>query len=179
MQTTTALFSVGLLAFAAVLALRGRRQLPGQARWIALAILFGFMAVDEAIMVHERLEQALSTDWQALYAPIGAVAAVIWLAALRALWRMPPARVLWIAGAITWVGSQTLEALAWSGATLNPGGQYLNYAEEVLEPVGTLLFVWALLIALAVPSGTTSATKPADQPAESSASSRTSLTSST
>ncbi len=187
------LFSAGLLAFAALLALRSRVRLPGGARWIALGLFFGFMVADETLGLHERLGHALATDWQAPYVPIVALGALIWFAALRSLWTSAAARLLWIAGAAAWVGSQLLEALAWSGPTLNPGGQYLNYSEEVLEMVGTLLFIWALLVAApsanstspwrqntADPEGaTTAAPGSKGQPVESSAYSRTWPTSST
>src|SRR5262245_42625878 len=77
--TPASIWSALLLLVAAVAAARAARTRDGFARG-SLAVLFAFMACDEAFAIHESLEKATGVDWQVLFAPIVALAAVAFIA---------------------------------------------------------------------------------------------------
>ncbi len=73
------------------------------ARW-ALAAGFAFMALDESLRIHERIEEILRIDWQILYAPIAAILGLAGWAILMRLrvWFRPAAAYL-AGGAVLWL----------------------------------------------------------------------------
>jgi len=148
--TVPSAFSGGMLFIAALAAflLAGRVRPAGVSRLslIALACVFAFMALDEMIFIHERLEVITGVDWQILYAPIVLVAGVAWVGVLLRLWSHPRAAALWLAGAAAWIVAQGLERAQWDGAVLlHP---WITVPEEGLEMTGSALFALALLVAL-------------------------------
>lgn len=73
------------------------------------------MALDEWLELHERFEQRLDMDWNALYLPIVAVAGVAGLLAIRRLWPERSSFLL-IAGGASWFVAYLLEDLQWDAA---------------------------------------------------------------
>lgn len=145
-KTLPALISGGLLLLASVLAAAAARAgIAGWPTW-SLAALFGFMAADEVLHFHEFLEWRLGVDWQALYAPLMLAAAVGWLGLLRWQRREGLSVVPLLGGAAAWAVSQVLEFLQWDGADEQVAAYVpLMVIEEILEMVGSALFVLALL----------------------------------
>ncbi len=140
-----ALASGGILLIAAVVTieLARVRAVGFVAPWAGLALVFGWMAADELLAVHERAESALDTSWQIVFAPVIAVAAVLWLFVLVRV-EDRRARALWLGGALFWLMAQWLEAV--KGAQLFISGHdVLSGTEEVLEIVGSSLFLLAVL----------------------------------
>jgi hypothetical protein len=122
------------------------------------ALVFGgflaFMAVDEALQVHERLETATGIDWPVLYLPVMAAAGLAALALLRrhrgVRWFVPTL----LAGGACWAGAVVLEKIQWDPS--RPGNQSPHYdaymiTEELLEATGSYLF--AVALALVVRAG--------------------------
>jgi hypothetical protein len=142
-----AAFSALLLGSAGLAGFLNARD-TGERAWALLGAFLLFMAVDEAITLHETLGDATGIGWIKLYLPVAAVGGLAWLAVLRRLWPVPLLRAGWLGGAAAWFVSQVLEHLE-SG----PGGRveaYEVYAtfEEALELVGSALWLLVLLAAL-------------------------------
>ncbi|GGO18541.1 hypothetical protein [Deinococcus humi] len=126
--------------------------------WKALTFIFGFLALDEAAMLHERTaditRNVVKTDGILHYAwvlPYGVLALIVGLAFVRFLTQLPASirnRVI-VAGAIYVTGALGFELL--EGAVVSDGGtqsllnQSLVVAEEGMEMLGVILFIGALL----------------------------------
>ncbi len=142
-----AAFSALLLGSAGIAGLLNARD-TGERAWGLLGAFLIFMAVDEAITLHETLAEATGVGWIKLYLPVVAVGGLAWLAVWRKLWSQ---RLLWFgfaAGAAAWFVSQVLESLQ-----SNDGGRVENYSvystfEETLELTGSALWLLVLVAAL-------------------------------
>ena len=116
-------------------------------RWLALAAFLAFMGVDEALTLHEILQDRTNRDWQQLYLPVVAVGGVAWLLVYSRL--RDRERLLFALGAAAWLVAQIDEKFQ-----SNPSdGRVEGYGtlatiEETLELAGSALFVLALLLAL-------------------------------
>ncbi len=138
-----------LLSAGALAALVG--TLPAESewrrRWYALGAFLAFMGFDEAITFHEKLQDALEYDWQKMYLPIAALGGIAWLLVFRRL--ASREQRLFALGAAAWVIAQIDEYFQ-----ANPDeGRVSGYGslatiEEVLELIGSALFLLALLEAL-------------------------------
>jgi len=124
---------------------------------VGYALFLLLMGLDETLMLHERLESWTGVRWQYLYAPVVAVAGIGWLrSALLA--RDLGGLGLLVGGAAAWGISQVLELFQWSGEELTMeeyeerlrDADYLRLMvpEEILEMVGSLLFLLAGLVLL-------------------------------
>lgn len=138
------LYSAALLLVsgAAFSLLVQRRILPRST--LALATLFLLMSADEALTVHESLERSSGIDWQLLYAPLILAGG---LAALHVLHVIPSrsASMLLLIGIAAWGESQILEFAQWDGDIPRLGYGRLMFAEEVLEMLGSALFLLSAL----------------------------------
>ncbi len=116
--------------------------------WVWPALL-AMLALDEGNALHEKLERWSGVDWQLLYLPIMAVAAVAWWQAVRRHRREPTARLL-VGGAAAWATALILELVQnWGGepvaaAIYDPA----MVSEEALEMIGSLLILIAAVTAL-------------------------------
>lgn len=132
-----------LLAGGAAAVLVGSREPVAQRWWFGFALVLAWMSFDEVVALHERLESATGVDWQLLYLPIAAAAALCWLHVRARLG--PRGRLFMVAGATAWVASQLLELLQWRDDTKTAEYLALMVPEELLEMTGSLLFLTALL----------------------------------
>jgi hypothetical protein len=116
---------------------------------IALSAFFLFMAADELLSFHERLEALTGLDWQTIYIPVVIVGGVAWWAAMRELpWRL--SRALLLAGAMAWLAAGVLENVQWRNGDIKVAAYAeLMVAEETLEMLGSLCFGLAFAAALA------------------------------
>lgn len=157
--TLYASFSMLFCAF--LLATIGLAQRPGQPvsrrYWFGLSLIFGFLAVDELLEVHEKLidptreyfgaSGALYYAWVIPYS-IGAL--VIVAAYVPFLLRLPrrSAILFVLAGAIFVTGAIGFEMLSGTvyvpGMPLNARYVVIQTFEEVLEMSGTGIFIFAL-----------------------------------
>ena len=123
--------------------------------WLWWPILT-WLALDEGIAVHERLERWSGIDWQVLYIPIMAVAAVAWLGLMRRYRSESRIVALLVAGAAAWVVALTAELIQnWGGAPVqaviyNP----TMIAEEALEMIGSTVLLLAAILALQIAAKT-------------------------
>ena len=142
------IFSAGLLFAASWFAFSQRhvRATPGWA-WLGIAVLFAFMAVDELVSFHEQLTEWTGTDWQLLYLPLVAAAAVMWLVILGSMRAAVPAPMMWVGGVVAWFGAQGIEHFQYD-ANGDPvaAAPYLILVEEPAEMLGSALFLIAILI---------------------------------
>ena len=159
-------FSSAVLVCASVAAVRSDKTGPGSPLsnctrvCSLLSALFAFMAVDEAVGIHELLEVWTGVDWQHLYLPLAVCASLLWGRVLLRIIR-EPAVIPWIGGAACWFLSQCLEAFRWGtdfsaiGAAndepdpFEPGEatwRFLTASEELLEMLGTSLLLLSMLL---------------------------------
>jgi hypothetical protein len=136
--TPASAWSALLLVLAGVAAALSASVRGSVAGWW-LAGLFGYMACDEAFAVHESLERVTGVDWQLLFSPVIAVAAVAFLMVLRAVDRRDVRWTL-LAAACAWTVAQVFEKLEWHGAVRQPHYTAMMLAEETLEMLGSTLF---------------------------------------
>ncbi len=165
--TVPAFFSAGLLAVAAAMALALARAQDGIDRTplLLLVAALGFLALDELLSIHERVDIRTDVDWQVLYLPaaIGfgwAISRVTGSLGRRGL----ESRMIF-AGLGAWVAAQMLEAAVYSEVTPSLVDESMSssqiddvthslpyYAlsipEELLEMGGSLLLAVALAAAV-------------------------------
>jgi hypothetical protein len=137
------ILSAGVLS---LLVGRQDAERPVRRRWVVLGLIFAFMAVDEAVTIHEHIEERFNVDWQVAYAPLIATAGVAWLLVLRRIWALKRERLLLIAGAVCWVVAQIDEHIQSNPQEGRISGYgALSAVEETLELVGSTLFALAML----------------------------------
>lgn len=139
----------GLLLVAAcaaglIVSTQSRKIQITAARLVPVALLIGYMSLDEVWQFHERLETWVGIDWQALYIPIFAVAGIIGLSLLPHLRRAGNSANLFLAGAGAWAVSQVIEGLQWDSHD-HLRAAWSIVPEETLEMTGSLLFLLAFL----------------------------------
>lgn len=141
------LYSSALSAFAAVVAATlGRAEGVHLVRWFIFTGVLAHMAIDELLQIHERLERLSGVSWQTLYIPMFVLAAVVWWRVMRQL--EPKARVLLMLGAAMWAVSQSLEHMEWlAEGRRAPHYNVMMAPEELMEMIGSLLFLLAMLVA--------------------------------
>jgi len=146
----TVLTSVALL-WAALAALVSGLLAAGRLRPLlhALAGFFAFMALDEGLSFHERIEAAAGIDWQELYIPIFLIGAVAGVGTVIALRGLRAAQLTFLAGGGAWFVAQVLEEVQW-GSDDQPIRLYnwLMVPEELLEYVGSALWFVALVLVI-------------------------------
>jgi hypothetical protein len=126
----------------------------GRPHWWALAILFGFMSLDEAAEIHEHLGGLVGTggvlyfDW---VIPAAIIVALLGLAFLPFLRALPPrTRNRFILAGALYVGGALLMELPLGWWTErhgpdNPGYALIDWVEESLELAGVTAFLLALI----------------------------------
>jgi hypothetical protein len=147
-KNVTTLASAALLFGAAVVCYQLAKAKGPSRTGAAMAAFFAFMALDELISIHERLEAALQIDWQVLYAPIILCGGMLWLLMLLRLRPHRIAVLMWMAAAIFWFLAETSEAFAngWGQQYVRVEGYvYYMVFEEIAEMIGSSLFLIALL----------------------------------
>jgi hypothetical protein len=154
----------GLLALIA----RVNWNRPGGKRyyWLGLSVLFLFLALDEAAAIHEEFSDFLEQYMKArgpLYflwvIPYGIAAAVLAVVYFRFVWGLPKvtrarfivAGLLFVGGAL---GVEMLGAIAADRSGYDTVLYTVLYTiEEMLEMLGIVLFIYALLSHLAEQTG--------------------------
>lgn len=134
--------------------------------WLGLAILFLFLGLDEGTAIHEELsdflEQYLVAEG-ALYflwvIPYGIASIVLALLYLKFVWQLPAVtRLRFIAAGLLFLGGalgfEMLSAIAADRSGYDSVSYTLLYSiEEMLEMLGIVLFLYALLSHLAEETG--------------------------
>ncbi len=156
------LYSACQLALAATLLLSVGVALKNTRRpctaWIALAVLFLFLAIDEASSIHEQLtvitREALGTSGYLFFAwviPYGIATLLLFLLFAKFLFDLPArTRSLFVlSGAVYLAGAVGFEMLGGRYLT-SPGATEVVYSviytlEELFEMTGIALFVYAIL----------------------------------
>lgn len=131
---------------------------PQRRVWAGLAFLFGYLALDEAAGLHERLivpmQGLINTDGVLHYAwvvPYGALTILVLLACLRFLRQLPPrtragmllAGFLYVGGAFGFELTEGYVKTLYGRHTFLM--EVLITAEEALEMLGIILLIAALL----------------------------------
>jgi hypothetical protein len=148
-KTVPAFFSGAVLLAGGLCSLIAARvRLHGERGvWIAFGALLVLMSADEVVQIHERIETWTGVDWQQPYAVVALGAAVIWFKILRRVDSLP--RTLLITGAVAWAISFGLEDAQYDSSDHRAAGfTPMAISEELLEMVGSTMFLLALVIAL-------------------------------
>ncbi len=128
------------------------------AHWTGLSIIFLYMSLDEAIMIHEKWYKPLdallgSGDffYQGWIIPVVLLVVAFALTYLRFLAHLPTRtrRVFIVAGFIYVAGALGMEIVS-GGYMVRHGRENMTYqmlasVEEILEMLGVVVFVYALL----------------------------------
>jgi hypothetical protein len=126
---------------------------PFRWHWSGLAVIFGYMSMDEAVGFHEHLNSIADLPGIFYFAwviPVGIAVAVLGLVYLKFLRHLPPAtrRGFVIAGAIYVTGALGMELplgyWADQNGEDNLGYALIDFVEEVLEIHGASRFLIAL-----------------------------------
>lgn len=114
--------------------------------------LLAWLALDEGSAVHERLERLSGIDWQLLYIPVMAVAAVAWWGVVRRYRRQARIAALLLTGAVVWVVALALELVQnWGGSPVQAAIYVPTMiAEEALEMIGSTVLLLAAILALQI-----------------------------
>lgn len=158
-----ATFSALILLLAAVIlgviaAARGQAGRADAFSWRALTGIFAYLALDEATMLHERLDRItsslVSTDgflhyaWVLPYGILGLVVLALFLRFLLQLpanirWRVVLAGVIYVGGAmgVEMIGGAVVTTLSEESLP----ARMLTVLEEGMEMLGVILFIGALL----------------------------------
>jgi len=151
-RNVPAVFTAALWTCVSVVALLlGRAEQPAAVPrvWQSLSVLLLFVAADEFAEIHERLERITGIDWQILYAPVGLVAAGLWVLVGRRLRGLRAGFGLFIGGTVCAVVSQVLEEIEYGANDQRVSGyNALVVVEELLEMATAVLIGLALLAAL-------------------------------
>ena len=151
-RNVPAAFTAALWTCVSVVALLlGRAEQPAAVArvWQALSVFLLFVAADEFGEIHERLERITGIDWQILYAPVGLVAAGLWVLVGRRLRGLRAGFGLFIGGTVCAVVSQVLEEIEYGANDQRVSGfDALVVVEELLEMATAVLIGLALLAAL-------------------------------
>jgi hypothetical protein len=144
-----------LLACAVTLATIAPAAPPGQGRyWSLLSAVFGYLSIDEAVGLHEQLNEVVHTGGPFYFGwilPAGAAVLLLGIAYLRFLRALPAEtrRRFVVAGALYVGGALVMEVPLglWTEARGDGdlGYALIDFVEESLEMTGATLFLLALL----------------------------------
>jgi len=140
--------SAGLMVAAAIWSWRWASAYSlFRGRLFSAALLF--LAFDDWVSLHERLESRLGVDWQVLYVPVALVVVLLFLAIDKRLADVRgPARRLWWFGAGCQAAALFLENIQWNGDDeVITGYELTMFVEEILEAMAPALWGLALLTA--------------------------------
>ncbi|CAM3656346.1 hypothetical protein [Deinococcus frigens] len=157
--TFTALILLAAALILGVIAWAKRQSRSEEAlAWKALTIIFGYLALDEAAQLHERLTSIIRKTTEvtgilhhAWVIPYGILALIVALSFLRFLTHLP-SKIRWrvvLAGAIYVFGALGFEMIEGVIVTTLSEDSLLNrltiVVEEGMEMLGVTLFIGALL----------------------------------
>ena len=141
--------SVGLLVATALVVHAATRQRADRSWWSAVAVVFGYLAVDEGLMVHERFDDLAGTAGIAHYGwAIPGTVVLLAVAALFARWffGLEP-RLRWqllVAGGLYVAGALVVEVVAGMWQTERGADRVfflITTVEETLEVIGPMLVI--------------------------------------
>jgi hypothetical protein len=106
--------------------------------WWGMALIVAFLAVDEIVDFHGRVQGATHIEAQVFLAPVMVTAAIVGLVLLFRVRRNRAVRWMFIGGAAAWGLAMAIDP------STHPGSS-LAFPEELLEMTGSALFLVALL----------------------------------
>ena len=117
--------------------------------WVWWPVL-AWLALDEGTAMHESLERWSGIDWQLLYVPVMAIAAVALGGVFRRYRSQTRIAALLVTGAAAWIVVLTLELIQNWGGSPRQAAIYVPtmITEEALEMVGSTLLLDAVILIL-------------------------------
>lgn len=126
--------------------------------WRVLAVIFAYLALDEALSIHEKFEAPVKTSlnpsgflYYAWVIPGAIFALAIFLGFLKFINALPPKtkRLILTAGIVFVGGALGMESLSGAYADFYTGTNFtaamLGSIEEFMEMLGIIIFIYALL----------------------------------
>lgn len=151
--TVPAIFSAGLWMAAGLAALCAASVTDSRtaAAWSVLGVVLIYLGVDEALVLHERLEKLVGVSYQRLYAPVMLAAAVAGAMLLYEARRNLLVVALLVLGAVCAAGAQLIDVAQWENNQLVLP-YWTTVPEELLEMTGLLLVGLSALVRLRAPA---------------------------
>ena len=131
--------SAGALAFA-VATLRGTLD---SGWWRLTGAVLVFFGVEEALGLHTWADRHLGVDWNIVYLPFIAIAAVVWFQTVSLMKGHRPAQLMFATGLAGWMVAAVFDAARTGRAHALPGGELLEIASAGLLLMGVFSFVRA------------------------------------
>ncbi|MCA9873719.1 MAG: hypothetical protein KC441_08690 [Anaerolineales bacterium] len=163
----TLLLFVAAMLLAFITLVKSRNKEPYARYWLGLTAIFLYLSMDEGAVIHEIFSDALQARfdtsgyltfaWVLLFVPLVIIIALLYL---RFLFHLPPpTRNLFIIAGLVYVGGAVVVEMVSANRWYVDGGvtfPYLTIAtvEELMEMLGVVVFIFALLSYLAVTPAT-------------------------
>ncbi len=121
--------------------------------WRGLALVFLFLAVDESLRVHDRIEEGVAGGWVGYYVILLVVLGAVFLPFVASLPRKLAASFI-VAGTVYVTGAVGMELVGVALKGMGYDNLHIYYrilitVEESLEFIGLILFIRALLLHVA------------------------------
>jgi hypothetical protein len=153
-STVLLLVSAGLLAMIGFV--RWQQKTRFRVHWVSLSVIFVYLSMDEAAMVHEEIGNLLGTQFPDSvfrfgWVVFGAIILVLFLVAYLRFWLALPVKtkkLFFIAGVVFVIGAIGVEILAMpyeNGRPYDFTSAILVALEEFMEMAGIVIFIAALL----------------------------------
>ncbi|HUG86760.1 MAG TPA: hypothetical protein VMM13_19480 [Euzebya sp.] len=146
-RTVAAGISVAAEGSAAAVVFVGwrRRVLPRYA--VGLAIFLGWIAIDNALEIHETLQVAVGIGWDRIYVPFFAIGTAL---TLGIAWRVRGwSGILFASALACWAGAVVLELLQWTERFHDRFYARMMIVEEIAELTAPLLIIGAVALLMA------------------------------
>lgn len=122
-----------------------RRVLPRYA--LGLAIFLGWVALDNALEIHEALQRTVGIGWDRMYVPFFALGTAL---TLGIAWRVRGRSGILFASAFAcWAGAVVLELLQWTPRFHDRFYPPMMIVEEIAELTAPLLITGAVALVMA------------------------------
>ena len=127
-------------AGALALAVARMRDTDHRGWWRATAVVFVFLAVEEALGLHTWLDRHMDVSWNVVYLPVVAIAAIVWFEAARLMAASRGAQVAFGAGIAGWLLAALLDAARTGRAEALMAGELVEMAAAALLLLGMFSF---------------------------------------
>ena len=104
-----------------------------------------FFGIEEALGLHTWADRHLGVDWNIVYLPFIAIAAVVWFQTASLMKGHRPAQLMFAAGLAGWMVAAVFDAARTGRADALPGGELLEIASAGLLLLGVFTYARSVL----------------------------------
>jgi hypothetical protein len=132
-----------LWAGALAVAVASMRSTPNATWWRVTAVVLVFFGIEEALGLHTWADRHLGVDWNIVYLPFIAIAAVVWFETANLMRGHRPAQLMFASGLAGWMLAAVFDAARTGRAHALPGGELLEMASAALLLLGVFTYARA------------------------------------